>query len=427
MMKVLTAIVVPPHMSASGAAHAAECLSVALASRCRMTVASMMTTVDADTTVLSRQRVVTRLPWGLTSPRLPNRFRTLFYRSDIPDCVRSGQFDLVHLHNPMPAFEMSRIARACRRGGTPYVVSTHGFNEIAHGHEIYGFSLPIRLAWRSLVYQPVARAVRGAAAVLALSPADIPIVHAMGFTRDVVIVPNGVEPVRVANAAQEAAALKRLGIPVEREPGQITCMFLANHTPNKGLPVLLEAFGSLDIPFQLIIGGERRNEVDYDALVRSTKNGQRVVVTGRLSDSEVPALLRRADVFIFPTLADTLPLVIFEAMAHGLPVVASRVGGIPHQVDETCGCLVPPGDAQALAAEVKRLAAEPTLLSALRSGATARAAAFGSWDDAAEKAYAAYRAVLEEHRDARAHSDTAGQPDHGRIAADANGLPQRAR
>ena len=64
---------------------------------------------------------------------------------------------------------------------------------------------------------------------------------------------------------------------------------------------------------------------------------QQIIVTGRLRDDEVGAALRRSDLFVFPTLADTFPLVVLEAMAHGVPVLASRVGGIPHQLDERCG------------------------------------------------------------------------------------------
>ena len=50
--------------------------------------------------------------------------------------------------------------------------------------------------------------------------------------------------------------LERLGISASKDAGQITCMFLANHTPNKGLPVLLEAFCGLERPYLLIVGGE---------------------------------------------------------------------------------------------------------------------------------------------------------------------------
>jgi glycosyltransferase involved in cell wall biosynthesis len=398
MMKILTAIIAPPHMSASGAARAAEKLSMALSAYAHVTIASMLTKQHPQSPLVHHP-VRTSLPRGLPWSWLPKRFRTLFYRSDIGDLIRRGGYDLVHLHNPMPALEMARVAAACRESGTPYVVSTHGFNEVANGLRVYGFGPLRRWVWRNLVYRPVAWVVRGAAAVLLLSPADAEIIRAMG-ARDAEIytIPNGVELAKEADPVLDAATLKKFGLD-GGQAGQpttpLTCMFLANHTPNKGLTVLMHAFQSLELPFLLIIGGEQRPGIDYDGFVRSLKKGQRAIVTGRLEDHEIPALLRSSALFVFPTLADTLPLVIFEAMAHGLPVVASNVGGIPHQIGSECGLLVPPGDARALAAAVEQLATNAPLRALMAAGAQAKVAELNSWDDSAKHALSAYEAVLQ--------------------------------
>jgi glycosyltransferase involved in cell wall biosynthesis len=143
------------------------------------------------------------------------------------------------------------------------------------------------------------------------------------------------------------------------------------------------------------VGGEKRSDVDYDAYVRSCRAGQKIIVTGRLADGEVAAALRRSDLFVFPTLADTFPLVVLEAMAHGVPVLASRVGGIPHQLDEECGVLVEPRDAAGLAAAVDRLADQPERLQAMGRHARARAAQQFTWAKAAEDAAAGYRRILQ--------------------------------
>jgi starch synthase len=84
------------------------------------------------------KRIETRswLQLPFPSSKLSNRYKTLFYKSDLPDIVRKGNFDIVHLHNPMPGLEMERVALACRARDMPYVVSTHGFNEIANGPEL---------------------------------------------------------------------------------------------------------------------------------------------------------------------------------------------------------------------------------------------------------------------------------------------------
>ncbi|MDN3568885.1 glycosyltransferase family 4 protein [Paeniroseomonas aquatica] len=392
--RVLAAVVVPPHLSVSGGARAAEQLSAALRPRCEVTVASMMNGAGSAAAV-HRLPVRSWLPPLLPWSRLPPRYRTLFYRSDIPRLLAPGAFDLVHLHNPMPALELERIARACRARGLPYVISTHGFNEVANGGTVYGFGRAGRLLWQQLVVAPVARAVRRAAGIFALSPADADIVAAMGFAGPVTPVPNGVALPGPADAAADRQALARLGIPAGSAPGTLTALFLANHTPNKGLPQLLEAFGRIERPFLLIIGGERRGGIGYDAAIAACRPGQRIVVTGRLSDAEVAAAFRRADLFVFPTLADTLPLVVLEAMAHGLPVVASRVGGIPYQLGGDCGLLVPPGDAGALAAAVEALAADPGRRRQAGAAARRRVADRFTWARAAEQALQGYGEALQ--------------------------------
>jgi glycosyltransferase involved in cell wall biosynthesis len=73
-------------------------------------------------------------------------------------------------------------------------------------------------------------------------------------------------------------------------------------------------------------------------------------------------LCARADLFVFPTLADVLPLAIMEAMASGLPVITTSVGAITEQVEDgVTGFLIPPGDEQALADRALRLVQDPAL------------------------------------------------------------------
>jgi starch synthase len=392
-VKILAAIIVPPHLSASGGARAGLRLSEALAPACDIAVAAMSAIDSERPGGPPRLPVRTRLPQPFAL--LPARYRALFYTSDIAALIRRGGYDLVHLHNPMPALELARVARTCRAAGVPYVVSTHGFNELARGGEVYGLGLLRRLAWHFCVHRPVSRAVSGAAAVFALSPADFPLVGGFGFAGTPSVVPNGVDPPAPLSALAQRTILQRFELPRREDFPGITCMFLANHTPNKGVPVLFDAFARLDCPYLLIVGGERRPEIDYDRLARTARPDQRIVVTGRLSDEEVGALLRRSDLFVFPTLADTFPLVVLEAMAHGVPVVASDVGGVAHQLDEDCGRLVPAGDPAALAAAVAELAADPPRLRAMGRQARRRASRF-TWQAAAEAALQGYRRVCAE-------------------------------
>jgi glycosyltransferase involved in cell wall biosynthesis len=84
------------------------------------------------------------------------------------------------------------------------------------------------------------------------------------------------------------------------------------------------------------------------------------------------AFMRSLDVFVLPSLAEGTPNSIIEAMAHGLPVIATEIGGIPDLLSADSGILVPPGDTAALAEAMRRLASDPSLRSAMGRAARER-------------------------------------------------------
>ncbi len=115
----------------------------------------------------------------------------------------------------------------------------------------------------------------------------------------------------------------------------------------KGIDVLLRALRHVDA--QLLVVGEGPMRTAWSAL-----GDGRVVWAGYRDD--VGRLLAGADLFALPSLDDAFPTVLLEAMAAELPVVATRVGGIPEIVDSAgVGVLVPPGDVGALAAAIEAL------------------------------------------------------------------------
>jgi glycosyltransferase involved in cell wall biosynthesis len=106
--------------------------------------------------------------------------------------------------------------------------------------------------------------------------------------------------------------------------------------------------------------------------------------------ADVPALLGRADVLAHPSLTDALPTAVLHALAHGVPVVASRVGGIPEIVTDEVGVLVPPADPPALAAALDALLADPDRRAALGEAGRLRFSAQFSaeaWADRLREVY----------------------------------------
>ncbi len=396
-MKVLATIVLAPHWLVAGGPNAALRLSLALSRICDIDLARM---APAD----ARQRCqgLTIFDLRCSNPFSPVRFALpqnlfmLFYRARIPDLIRRGHYDLVHIHNPLPALEMKRIARACLQTNVPYVVSTHGLVELSSKGTALELGGIERIAWRLLVDAPFRYVLHHAAAVMALSPADAPILTALGCVPERIrIVPNGVHVPAQASAAGEIERVcAKFGLPFPKPLDVPVGMFLANHTKNKGVSVLLDAFGAYTGPFRLIVAGSQRPHIDYDKFARQARPQQSFNFPGFVTDEEVNVLFDYADVFVFPTLSDTFPLVILEAMAHGLPVLSTRVGGIPYQVPESCGSLVEAGNPKALMDAFETLASNRDRLSAMRSAAKAHVERNFSWDTSAEQALAVYRQTL---------------------------------
>jgi glycosyltransferase involved in cell wall biosynthesis len=100
--------------------------------------------------------------------------------------------------------------------------------------------------------------------------------------------------------------------------------------------------------------------------------GLRVIGDVEVGDGRINRILEESSVFAFPSTMDASPHVVFEAMAHGLPVVVCRSGGMPEQViDGHTGFVVPPDDSHALAAVLAKLVDDPAL--ARQMGEAARA------------------------------------------------------
>ena len=125
---------------------------------------------------------------------------------------------------------------------------------------------------------------------------------------------------------------------------------LGRLSPEKGLDILLKAVAGLvreglDVRLVLLGDGPLRGELQQ--LAEQFGIGQRVLLPGFLADA--PRLLGCFDIFALPSLTEGLPMVVLEAMQAGLPIVASRVGGIPQVLDQgACGLLTPAGDVQAV-------------------------------------------------------------------------------
>jgi glycosyltransferase involved in cell wall biosynthesis len=161
--------------------------------------------------------------------------------------------------------------------------------------------------------------------------------------------------------------------------------------PYKGVDVLLDAFSDLDGAELWVVGRPLGMTIDGLRAQAERATGRVRFVPRFLPDSELPAYFRRADLVVLPYRDAEQSGVLFAALAFGKPIVMSDVGGFSEVAALGAGRLVPPGDPEALAAELASLLADPE--ARVRLAAAAKAAADGpySWDSVAEQTLSLYR------------------------------------
>lgn len=148
--------------------------------------------------------------------------------------------------------------------------------------------------------------------------------------------------------------------PSDKSPGQ-RLIFVGRLAPVKGLRVLMQTLNGLKdaLPdLRLTVVGDGPDRAALEAAAAPL--GDRVTFTGYQSQAEVADHLAASDIFVLPSFAEGVPVVLMEAMASGMPVIATRIAGIAELVEDgTSGYLVPPGDPATLGEKITALCTAP--------------------------------------------------------------------
>ncbi len=196
-----------------------------------------------------------------------------------------------------------------------------------------------------------------------------------------------------AVADDQAAARRRLGLP----NGARLALFLGLIRPYKGVDLLLEAVAGLpaDSDWQLVVAGEAWGDLAAELERRAAGDdlaGRVHLRLGWVPEGEVTTLLTAADVVVLPYRSGSQSAVAPQALAHGRPLVSTRVGGLPEVVrDGVNGLLVAPGDVAGLRRALASL--DRDRLAALAGGARASRGAL-TWDAYAAAVERALTALL---------------------------------
>lgn len=300
----------------------------------------------------------------------------------LPLALARAQRDLTVIHEPNPgALVTDWLAR--QRG--PLVVWFH--------------SEVLRPQWKyRLMYRPLLRrALRRAERIVVSSPRLAEqAAELQEFRHKCAVIPFGIDPGRLERTAAvaERSSAIRSGLDAPM------VLFVGRLVPYKGVDVLLRAMPCVSATAVIVGDGPERRTLE--ALASRLGIAGRVRFAGRLPDADVVAHLHACDVFCLPsvTRAETFGVVQLEAMACGRPVVSTDVPtGVPWvNQHERTGLIVPPGDAEALAAALARLAGDAALRERLGRGGLARVAAEFTVSRMVARTTALYGEILREAR-----------------------------
>jgi len=146
---------------------------------------------------------------------------------------------------------------------------------------------------------------------------------------------------------------------------------------------------------QLTIAGSGPLRAELEQLAAELGVAEAVTFTGRVENAGMAALYRGADIMLNPSLIDNTPNSVLEALASGVAVVSTNVGGVPYLVEDgRTALLVPPASPEAMAAAVLRLAAEPALAASLRQAGQHMVQQF-AWQNVRPRLLDVYHASLE--------------------------------
>lgn len=293
---------------------------------------------------------------GLEVDIIPERFRfDLRVIPGLREAIERHAPDIVLTHHVKSHFLM-KMSRLWQK--YPWVAFHHGYTKTHFREHLYNrmdrFSLPT------------------ANRVITVCEAFARELASAGVARERINVQhNSIRPEKMASAEEAQAIRAKFGIAA----GEPLIVAIGRLSSEKAHIDLLNAFphvqsNSSELKAKLVIVGDGPERERLEAAARSLGIGGRVHFAGQTSD--VKPYYAAADLLVLPSHSEGSPYVLLEAMAAGVAIVATAVGGVPEMVeDEESALLVPPRDSRAMAAAITRLLTDAQLARRLTGNASA--------------------------------------------------------
>jgi phosphatidylinositol alpha-mannosyltransferase len=320
-------------------------------------------TAEPDVVVVGRP---VRMPYGgKVAPICASRSSWRRVR----EALRVFEPDVVHVHEP---FSPSTAMFAALSSPVPVAATFHAFHDRSRLLEI---AAPVLRRVARHIDAPIAVSEAAATFVADIVPGDVDVIG------------NGVDVARFAGASDRPE-----GIPEGR-----IMLWASRLDPQKGFRIAVRAFERLarrfdDLSFVVVGAGADADAVE--AVPRNVRD--RIVMVGAIANRNLHAYHAVADVYVAPATGhESFGVILVEALAAGVPVVATDIPGYREVIHDTVdGVLVPPGDDRALADGVARVLDDPRLAERLADAGRTRAAAF-SWESLTPRIEAVYRRITQ--------------------------------
>lgn len=285
--------------------------------------------------------------------------------------LRRARFDIVHVHGMRPL-------AATRRLPARTIFTNHTTGFLA------------RLNASPARKQRTARLLDHIDYLVAPSAERVEAARAFGYTRPAIMIPNGVDGGRFHPGASPLRAKWGLA------ESDVVILLARRLVEKNGIVDFAHAVRLLKpASFRVVVAGEGPERAKMVAILRDANLLDRVLFLGSVQNCDMPPVYRAADLSVLPSLAEATSISGLEAMATALPLVGTRVGGIPAIIaDGTTGLLVDPAQPQALAAALDTLIADRALRMRFGAAARVRTEREFSWTTIARRTVEIYRACL---------------------------------
>jgi len=288
--------------------------------------------------------------------------------SRVKKLLAREQFDVVHVHEPfvpLLPFQFVRFSQATN------IATFHAARD--SGSRVYAYTQFIIQQWWRRIHGRIAH-----------SQTALDLIGKY-FDDDFRIIPSGID---YARFAEETPPMPNL------MDNKRNIVFVGRQEQRKGLPYLIEAFAKLKAEMPetrlIIVGPDGGIRPACERYIEEN-NVEDVIFTDFVAEDDLPRYYRSGDVFCAPNTGhESLGLILLEAMASGVPIVASRIPGFAAVVnDGEHGILVPPRDSNALCVALKRLLSDAGMREEMGRAAALHARNW-SWDEVSSEVLAFY-------------------------------------